>query len=136
MKGYNFIGIVFAAIAAFAIQFGWFTLLFVDPYLEGLGKTDIEMQQGAGMWEAFTIQFVGNLIIAFVMDWLLRKLNYNTVSQGIQLALLVWLGFVAGVIGPMFAFQAYSMSFFLINVVGYLFPVLLSGMMLAAWKRY
>jgi len=135
MKRYHILAILVSAIVSFALQFLWFTMLFAEPYLEGLGKTQAEMDSGATAMEAFAIQLISNIVLAFVVSWLMVKMNYLTVSHGIQLAVLIWLGFIVAVIGPMFAFQAYSMNFFLINAFGYLLPVLVSAIIFGLWKK-
>lgn len=48
--------------------------------------------------------------------------------------LVYWLGFVAAVLGPMHAFQAFSLAFFAITSGGVLVTLLVSGAILGAWR--
>ncbi|MES2779987.1 MAG: DUF1761 domain-containing protein [Bacteroidota bacterium] len=135
MKAYNLLAIITSAIAGFALDFVWFTLLFRTAYIEDLERTKEQLDKGPSLLPSFIIQLAGNLVMAFVLAWLINKLNYQRIAQSLQLCLLVWIGFVVAIIGPMYAFQAFSFRFFLIITVGYLIPILLSGIILTVWKK-
>jgi hypothetical protein len=64
---------------------------------------------------ASVMQLAGHLVMAYVLAWLMISLNYHSAAEGLKTALLIWLGFVAAVIGPMYAFQAFSLQFFLLQ---------------------
>src|SRR6478735_12510838 len=94
MKTYHYIAIGIAAIASFVLDFIWFAILFASPYLEDLGRTKAQLDQGPDETTAFMIQIIANIIIATVLTWLINKLNYQTIGQSLQLAVLVWLAFI------------------------------------------
>jgi hypothetical protein len=50
------------------------------------------------------------------------------------LAVLVWLGFVVAFLGPTYAFQAFSLQFFLIVAGSALVYLLIMGAILGGWK--
>jgi hypothetical protein len=135
MKEYNYLAILVSAIASFVVGFLWFTILFREAYIKGLGKTQEELAKGPATALSFTIQIAGFLLLAFVMAWLINKLQYETVTQGLQLGVIMWLGFVVAIIGPMYAFQAYSLKFFLVISFGYLVSILLTATILSLWKK-
>lgn len=134
MKEFNYLAIIISALASFAAGFFWFTVLFRAAYIKGLGKTHEELAKGPATALSFAIQIGGFLLLAFVMSWLINKLQYETIVQGLQLGFLLWLGFVVAIIGPMYAFQAYSLKFFLVISVGYLIPILLTATILSVLK--
>jgi hypothetical protein len=84
---------------------------------------------------SFAIQIGANLVLAFVLAWLINILQYETISQAIQLGVLLWLGFVVAIIGPIYAFEAKSFQFFLIIVFGYLASILATALILSVWKN-
>ncbi|MES2558285.1 MAG: DUF1761 domain-containing protein [Bacteroidota bacterium] len=135
MKEYNYLAVITSAIAGFALDFVWFTMVFRTAYMEDLARTKEQLDQGPSMVPSFIIQLAGNLVLAFVLAWLINKLNYETIVQTLRLCLLVWIGFVVAIIGPMYAFQAFPFRFFLVITIGYLIPILVSGMILTAWKK-
>jgi hypothetical protein len=111
---FNYGAIVLAASASSALSFVWFTLLFREPYLAGLGRSQAQLDQGPPVWGASVLQFLGYMAMVHVTAWLAARANLHTVVQGLSLGALLWLGFVAAVLGPMFAFQAFSLRFFAI----------------------
>lgn len=134
MEGYNVLAILVSALTSFAIGFLWFTILFRAPYMKGVDKTQEELAKGPSMALSFAIQIGANLVLAFVLAWLINSLQYETIFQGIQLAFLVWLGFVVSIIGPIYAFEAKSFQFFMIIIFGYLASILATAIILSLWK--
>lgn len=133
-NSFNYFAVLVSAIVCLGIGFVWFTVLFKAAYIQDLGKTKAQMDLGPNAITASSFQLIGNLVMAFVLAWLLQKLNYQTVADSLRLGLLVWLGFVASVIGPMYAFQAFSLRLFLIISVGYLLCILATAGILSVWK--
>lgn len=133
-NSFNYPAIIVSALASLGIGFVWFTVLFKTAYIQDLGKTREQMAQGPNAIVASSYQLLGNLVMALVLAWLLRKLGYETVGESLRLGILIWLGFVAAIIGPMYAFQAFSFRLFLIISVGYLLCILATSAILAVWK--
>jgi uncharacterized membrane protein len=66
-----------------------------------------------------------------VLAWLVTSVRASSLAEGALLGLLVWLGFIAAYIAPMYAFQAYSVKYLAI-VIGYpLVALLIAGTILA-----
>jgi hypothetical protein len=130
----NYFALIVSSVSAYAASCVWFLFLFKDAYAAGLGKTKEQMDKGPSMLSASVMQLIGNFIMAWVLIWLMNKLDYGTTSQGMKLGAIVWLGFVAAVLGPMYAFQAFSFQFFLIGAGSILISLLIMGAILGAWK--
>lgn len=126
--------VLVAALAAVAAGAVWFMGLGAT-YLELLGKTQAELDRGPTMAEAVVIQLVCNLVTAFTMAWLIERTGEQNALRGVKIALVTWVGFVACVLGPMYAFQAYSFAFFAICAGGVLISFLVMGPIVGAWKR-
>lgn len=131
---FNYTAIIVSAIVSLGIGFFWFNVICKNAYIEDLGKTREQMALGPGAMVASSYQLLGNLVMAFVLAWLLKRLGYETTVESLQLGGLIWLGFVASVIGPMYAFQAFSFRLFLIISAGYLLCILAISMILSVWK--
>lgn len=133
-KAINFFAVVVSAFGSLAAGFVWFTMIFPTPYLEGLGKTAEELAKGPSMLVASLLQLAGNFVMAYILAWLMARTGMQTVRQGMLLAALVWIGFVAAVLGPMYAFQAFSLEFFFITAGSVLVSLLIMGAILGGWK--
>jgi hypothetical protein len=133
-ESYNYPAILVSALVSYILGLLWFTMLFAKPYIKDLERTKEQLAKGPNALGASVIQVMGFLVMAFVLSWLIRKLGYETVGQTLCLGLVLWLGFVAAIVGPMYAFQAFSLRLFLINSVGYLVSILASSIILTLWK--
>ena len=86
------------------------------------------------MLTASVLQVAGNLVMALVLAWLIARAGEPTTGSGVKLGALAWAGFIAAFIGPLCAFQAYSLTFFAI-ITGYaLIALLVMGAILGAWR--
>jgi hypothetical protein len=134
MNAINYLAVLVSAVAGYAASFVWFIFLFFEPYKKALGKTAEEMAKGPNTLQASLMQVVGNAITALVLAWLMNLTGYTTLGKGVLLAALVWVGFVAAVLGPMYAFQAFGLSFFFITAGSVLITLLIMGGILGAWR--
>ena len=130
----NYGAVIAAAVSCFLCGFVWFTVVFKEAYTEGLGKTQLQMNQGVSMLVASILQLLGNLLLAIVLSWILQRLGCETILESVQIAALLWLGFVVAIVGPLYAHQAYSFKFFLIIAGAILMYILTSAIILTAWK--
>lgn len=134
MKSINIWAVLVSGLASTAFGFLWFTVIFREPFMKGSARTKEQLDLGPSGPVASMMQLGGSIIMIYVLAWLMSQTDYTTVEQGVKLAFIVWVGFVACVTGPMFAFQAYPFNFFLI-ITGYtLVCLLMSGAILGVWK--
>lgn len=135
MKRFNMWAVGVAAITAFIIGGAWFSFLR-QPYLDGLGKTQAQLDLGPSLGESMLIQLVGNVVMAFVLAWFIARLGKQaSVGTGLRAGLLIWLGFVAAVMAPLYAFQAFSLQFFAISAGYPLLALLVMGAIISGWQR-
>jgi hypothetical protein len=134
MKQINIWALLVASVISYAVNFVWFMFIFSEPYLQGLGKTDEELALGPNGIEASIMQLVGNVVMAFVLSWLAIRTGMQTASQGAKLGAIAWFGFVAAVLGPMYAFQAFSLTFFLITAGSVLITFVITGATVGGWR--
>ncbi|MBC7449960.1 MAG: DUF1761 domain-containing protein [Cytophagales bacterium] len=130
----NYLAIVVSAVISYAASFVWYMYLFRKPYIDGLNKTKEQMDKGPSMMEASLLQLAANLLMAFALAWLMKQLNYHTTMHGTQLGLFIWLGFVGAVLAPMYAYQAFSLQFFLITGGAPLVSLLIMGSIIGCWS--
>ena len=109
------VAVVVAALLHFFLGAVWFTI-FKQPWLAGTGKT-MEQLLGSGMptWMPYVVTFIANLVMAYVLGWLILASGTSGVTGGIQIAALAWLGFVASAFATEYVFEARSLSFYAIN---------------------
>lgn len=130
----NILAIIVSAILAYGFGFLWFNVIFREPYATDLARTKEWMDAGPSALVASIFQIVGNIVAGYVLSWLINRTSSGSAVGGAKIAFLGWLGFVASVIGPMYAFQAYSLRFFGIVAGGWLLTLIGMGLILGAWR--
>jgi hypothetical protein len=130
----NYLAVALSTVVSFVIGWVWFMIVFREPYIRGLNKTAEELAQGPTAVPSLILQFAGNLVMAFVLAWFIARLNVQSALGGAGVGAVAWLGFIAAVLGPYYAFQAYPLSFFLINAGYPLVTLLMMGAIFGAWK--
>jgi hypothetical protein len=128
------IAIVVATIASYVTSYVWFTQVFATPYTRALGKTQEQLDAGPSLPAALAMQLVGTLVTVVVLSVFIQRFAAVGVLPAIWIALLAWLGFVAAVQGPIYAFQAYGLPFFLIVTGGVLAGLIVPAAILGAWR--
>ncbi len=118
-------------VAAWVVSFLWFVVVFGKAYMAGHGRTKAQLDAGPSAPIASLYQLIGTFIQMSVLAWLVEGMSASSLIDGALIGLLVWLGFIAAYIAPMYAFQAYSVKYLAI-VIGYpLVSLLVAGALLA-----
>lgn len=131
----NYLAVVAAAIAAFAIGGLWYSpLLFANQWVKAHGFTEErikEMQKGAA--KAYAVAILCQLLIAFAIAVLIGYLQLHRCVQGLKLALLIWAGFALplGLMATMFTDK--KIAAFVIDAGYQLVYLLLIGSIIAVW---
>lgn len=131
----NTLAVVVAAIVYWLLGAGWFTIL-QKPWLAGIGKTMEQLQRdGASPAIAYTVAFVCNLIMAYVLGWVLVSTGEQTAVRGAMIGALMWVGLVATSFGTAYVFEGRSFQIFAISAGYPLAGLLAMGAIVGAWKR-
>lgn len=114
----NYVAVIVAAIVAMVIGFVWYSPLFFGKVWTE--QTGMKMGKGKGMGKSMLIALISSLITAFVLDVIIQTAGVTTVTQGLIVAGVVWLGFVVSYQMVRMAFEKTSMNFFLEEVAHHL----------------
>src|SRR3989344_6289732 len=94
----NYLAVLVAAIAAIVIGSLWYSpILFGNIWMKLSGITKEKMEKDkkkGGMTKLYVVQIVASLVMACVLANLIALLGLTGVVGGIQIAFLVWVGFV------------------------------------------
>ncbi len=129
--------ILVAALAHFMLGALWFTALSA-PWLRGLGTTKEEMMAKAGGGPSplpYITAFVCNLLMAYVLWWVINATGRATLARGIRIGLLMWLGFVATTFLTEYSFELRPHSLYVINAGYALVGFVIMGAIIGAWPR-
>ncbi len=114
-------------------------VLYYSPLLLGkiwIATVDIpeeELKKGFNPLKVFGIAFISHLIMAYMLARLLGYTGAATPEEGIRIAFMAWLGFIATTMIINLQFQRKSITQFFIDS-GYHFLVLIiNGFILGLW---
>jgi hypothetical protein len=116
--------VVVSVVATWLAGFLWFRVLFRLPSADGLSPST-----------ASILQHVGDIGFACLLAWIMFRTGMHTILDGILLALMLWLVFVAAVAGHMFAFRSFTLRFFATTAGSVLLALLVIGVILGALTR-
>jgi hypothetical protein len=129
------LAVIVAAILHWLLGAVWFTTL-KQQWLVGLGTTSEQlMARGIPAWLPHVVTLIANLLLAYVIGWVILATGPQTLLRGIGVAAFLWLGIAASVFATELVFEAKSLEFFCI-VAGYpLVGMMIMGAVLGAWKK-
>jgi hypothetical protein len=125
----NYLAVIIAAAAGFAVGFGWYGLLG-KIWMEALGKKKTDMKPSP---MPFIIAAVALLVMAWMLAGLMGHLNDVTVKGGVTTAFFVWIGFVLTTVGVNQAFQGLKPVATAIDVGHWLAVLLIMGAIIGAF---
>lgn len=133
----NYLAVFISAVASMVIGSVWYGPLFGKIFMREMGmdtwsqeKKDAEKKK---MGKAYTIQFVASLIMFFVLAVFMDKLDLMSISGGVKVALMGWLGFVVPVkLGD--AIWGGKISLFWLGAGNMLLTLVAAGVILGAWS--
>jgi hypothetical protein len=117
--------LIASAVYYMAVGNAWLTLRGIDP-----STTEMTPQ----LWQ-MAGQFARNLVVAFVLAYLLSRLAVTTPKGALGVGLLVWFGFQAMAVVGSVLHENYRLGLYLIHVGDALMATLIMALILGAWRR-
>jgi hypothetical protein len=136
--GINYIAVIVATIAGFAVGAVWYSFLFQKPWMAAIGMTEADMKARAGgggpsLVPLLAGNVLGNLVMAVVLSALIHSLAAASFGAALGVAFLVWLGFVITVMGVNNSFSGRKPALTAIDGGHWLVVLLFMGAILGAF---
>ena len=132
--GINIWAVLVAAVVYWLLGAAWFTI-FSNAWLASIGKTMEQLQGAVNAGIAYSIALVCNLIIAYVLGWVVIRTGEQTAVRGITIGALLWVGLVGTTIGTAFIFEGRSLEGFVLTAGYPLVGMILMGAIVGGWKK-
>ena len=127
----NWLAILVATAAAFALGGLWYGPLFGKAWLRAIGKSEEELEPSP---RPFIVCFFAALLTAIILAALIHDLAVASALGGAALGLFIGVGFIATAMASDSAFCGWGLPLFLIQS-GYRFVYsLIMGVILALWQ--
>ncbi|HTM07510.1 MAG TPA: DUF1761 domain-containing protein [Verrucomicrobiae bacterium] len=128
----HFLPILAAAVVRMAIGALWYSpVLFLPTWHRVSGVSEAEMK--SEMARAVAIDFVGSLIMAFVLLHAVKYAGAESAAQGMAVGFFNWLGFIAVVTIGTVTYLRKPFQLFLVQNGYLLLSLLAMGAILAVW---
>lgn len=132
LGGLNYLAIIVATVLSFLLGGLWYSdALFGRIYRAGIGKRPEELG-GAAL--PLTLNFVTALITAIVFAELIRRLNLQTAGEGLAFGLAIGIGIIGASMASDFAFNRFSLAFFLVEAGYRVVLSVIMGVLLTVWR--
>ncbi len=126
----NWLAILVATVAAFALGWLWYGPLFGKAWLEAIGKTADEIDPSP---QPFVITFFTTLLTSIVLAALMSSLGMMNLTDGVLLGAITGIGLVAASQASDSAFCGWGMPLFLIISGFRVLLCILIGAILGVW---
>lgn len=132
----NYLALLVAAIAAFAVGALWYGPLFGKPW-----RALMNIPEGApGMgsmkmppMQAMVGGFIATLVLTFVLSMFIGAFGVTTALGAVVLAVWIWLGFIASVMLNSVFYEGRPWKLYFINASHYLVALVVAALILALW---
>ncbi len=130
----NYLAVLVCAVIALGIGAFWYSHMFLGKvWVASLDKSEDELKKDFKPLKAYSISFLSELVLAFVLAMIMSYAGVSTPEEGIKVAFMAAIGFIATTMTVNFLFEGRTFQQFVIDG-GYHFIVLLiNGLILGAW---
>ena len=129
----NFWAVLVAAVVKMVVGAIWYSPpLFARPWRAILNLSEADMKASLG--KAMAVDFIGSLLMAFVLVHAVVYAGAATVASGAAVGFFNWLGFIATVTIAQVTYERRPFRLFLINNGALLISLLIMGAILAVWR--
>ncbi|HEV3420569.1 MAG TPA: DUF1761 domain-containing protein [Candidatus Acidoferrum sp.] len=130
----NYAAVFIAAIAYWLLGALWFGVLFGKPWM-ALENISIEEAKTMNPVLPYTVSFVLNLLIAYLLAQICIWRNANTIGRGASVGVLLWIGFVGPITFTTYMYEMRPKELFAINEFYPLAGLVLMGAIIGAWTK-
>jgi hypothetical protein len=128
MADINIIGVIVGAVVGMTVGALWYSVLFGKQWIALMKFSPEEMAAEAkGMGKTYTIAFIGQLVTAYILSFLMVRLAVGTVANALELGFVVWFGFILPLMVGTILWEGRSFKLFVINVLQSLVAILLAA---------
>jgi hypothetical protein len=113
----------------------WYSHMFLGKvWVASLDKTEDEWRADFMPLKTYFVSFLSQLVMAFILAMIMSYSGVSTPEEGIKIAFMAAIGFIATTMTINFLFEGRTFQQFVIDA-GYHFIVLLiNGIILGAWR--
>jgi hypothetical protein len=126
--------ILVTVILNLVVAFFWYSpYLFLNPWAAGLGKQVTDLRHSNPL--PIIGVTVGTVLSCYVLSWLFQLVGADTIRDGASAGIVLWLGIALPVLLSHYMLAGISFSVLYIDALNALFTLVMTGSILAVWRR-
>lgn len=135
MPQINYLAVLVSAVVIFLLGGLWYSVLFSKQWVALQGRTMEDAKASGGASAAMFIQvFICGLLTAWIMAIVIGFLPTLSLSRGLKLAVICWLGFAAATSYGTYLFSMKPKALWLIDSSYNLVSFILAAAIITVWR--
>jgi len=131
----NIFAVIGAAVASFVVGMLWYGPVFGKQWMAMMGYTPDSMRSmRLTPMQAMAGGAVSTLVLAYVTALFVTNMGTVTIGDGISLAFMIWLGFIATTVVGTFLWENRSPKLAAFNAVYHLVNMIVVTLVLTIWQ--
>lgn len=129
----NYLAVFAGGIISFLLGALWYSKLFARQWMAEMKMSEEELRKQNKPINYFS-SFILGLISSFILANIIMYLEIHTLIEGIEIAILCWIGFTGATSYAQNMFAGKSQKLWMINSGYYLISFIINGAIFAVWK--
>jgi hypothetical protein len=131
----NYWAVLLCGVVGIGLGAVWYSHMFLGKvWVASLDKSEEEWRIDLNPFKTYLISFLSQIVMAFILALIMSYVGVSTPEEGIKVAFMAAVGFIATSMTINFLFEGKTFQQFVIDA-GYHFIVLLiNGIILGAWQ--
>ena len=131
--GVNYIAVIVAPVVALVIGFIWYSpAVFGKRWMAYLGTTQAQLGQPGPTGMAVGV--IASLVNAWVLALLSLNLGGKTLTDGVMLGILAWLGFMATITAAQISFEKKPWGLWILNNAHNVIVQVVMAVIVTLWR--
>jgi len=130
----NYLAVLVCALVPMLIGAMWYGPIFGKAWMEAVGKTEEDLKKDFNPAKTYGLTVVTNFVVAYVLARIMGYAGAETITDGLIIASLCWIGFTAGTFYINNLFEAKPNKLLMINIFYHLVVILVYAVILSVWK--
>jgi hypothetical protein len=121
----NYLAVLISTVIQWLLGALWYGFVFKERWKTLVNITDEEKPKNA--WFGMVSAFIANLVLSFVLAYIVVMAGTKTFLDGVYLGAMCWLGFMAPPLITQHIFEKRPAKLFAINAAYWLLAMMLGG---------
>jgi len=129
----NWIAFIIAVVLPMVVGSLWYGPLFGKKWMAMMNLTEQQIRETLNPAKSYGGSFIGSILTAYVLSFLITLMDMGSLTGGLTIGLIAWLGFVLPTGWQTVAWEDKKDGVFLLNQIYNLIVYLLMAGLIGAW---